>query len=457
MFIRSWSLVSLCALASGCGTAPDSLFGGALSGGATTVADATQGAYANPAPNLDTPGLDASNLGHSLFNRNWVTAPATTADIDGVGPLFNQRSCSGCHSRDGRSPPLDPQGDFLGMLLRLSVPGADPHGGPQGDPIYATQLRPNGILKVPGEGVAHVTYTELPGTYADGTTYSLQVPTYTIDGWSYGAPSPQLLVSPRVGPFVIGLGLLEAIPESAILANVRVGDPDGVVGRANYPFDPVNGTATLGRFGWKANVPSVRVQTAGALLGDMGITSTLNPKEICAPNMTECNAAPNGGSPEIDDARLGALVFYMQTLAVPARRDLGDATVRRGESLFVDLGCASCHVPTYETGTLAGIPQVSGQTIHPFTDLLLHDMGEALADGRTDFLATGTEWRTPPLWGIGLLVAVNGHERLLHDGRARGMAEAILWHGGEARAAAARFKTARADDRDALLRFLHSL
>jgi CxxC motif-containing protein (DUF1111 family) len=444
----------LLSLLAGCGGTPAA---DPLSGGSTTVFDVTEGAYADPASNLAGTGLDAFNLGHSVFNGNWVTAPATTADLDGLGPLFNQRSCSSCHSRDGRSRPFDANGALLGMLYRLSVPGADANGGPLGDVVYATQLRPYGILGVPGDGAPVVSYTELPGQYGDGSAYSLQQPTYTVGSWSYGAPDPALMISPRTGPAVIGLGLLEALPESVILANIKSHDPDGVVGKANYVWDTAGQVARLGRFGWKANQPSIAQQTQGALNGDIGITSPLYPNESCTATMTACNAAPRGGQPDIDGNRLSALIFYMQTLAVPARRDVSDAKALHGEQLFADFGCASCHVPTYTTGTLDGVPEVSGQTIHPYTDLLLHDLGPGLADGRPDYLATGTEWRTTPLWGIGLLQQVNGHDLLLHDGRARGIGEAILWHGGEAQKARERFRQASSSDRDALLQFLNSL
>lgn len=428
-----------------------------FSGGATTVFDATKDAYGNQAANLKGDRADGFNLGHAVFTRNWVTAPATTEDMDGLGPLFNQRSCSGCHARDGRAAPFDAQNNLLGMLFRLSVPGADEHGGPLGDPTYGGQVRPNGILGVPGDGTPRVSYEEKPATYADGTPYSLQNPHYSVEAWNYGAPSTDLLISPRVAPATIGLGLLEAIAESDLLANVRVGDPDGVVGKANHVWDVTKNATVMGRFGWKANVPTVHQQTAGAFVGDMGITSTSFPEDTCTTPMEACKNAPSGGSPEIDDAKLAAVVFYMQTLAVPARRAVSDSTALHGEALFDSFRCSTCHVTTFHTASLEGVPEVSGQTIHPYTDLLVHDMGPELADNRPDYEATGTEWRTPPLWGIGLLQTVNGHNRLLHDGRARGLEEAILWHGGEATAARERFRNASRDDREALLAFLRSL
>jgi CxxC motif-containing protein (DUF1111 family) len=428
-----------------------------LSGGTATAFDTTNGAYANQLPLLSDEHAVQFSLGHAVFNRNWVTAPATTESMDGLGPRFNQRSCSSCHSHDGRAAPFDHQGALLGMLFRLSVPGADEHGGPLGDPVYGGQLRPSALLGMPADGVPHVAYAETPGSYGDGTLFSLQTPTYTIDGWGYGEPQPGLMLSPRVGPSTIGLGLLEAIAEETLLAGVHHGDPDGVVGHPNHVWDASTGTKKIGRFGWKANVPLVVDQTAGAFNGDMGITSSIVPNETCTPTMTACLAAPSGGAPELSDEDLAAVSLYMRSLAVPARRKTGDATALHGAALFESFGCASCHTTTLRTGDYPELPEVAHQTIHPYTDLLLHDMGPGLADGRPDYEATGSEWRTAPLWGIGLLQAVNGHERLLHDGRARGMAEAILWHGGEAEASRERFRQAPAADRDALVIFLHSL
>jgi CxxC motif-containing protein (DUF1111 family) len=217
--------------------------------------------------------------------------------------------------------------------------------------------------------------------------------------------------------------------------------------------DLVSGQRAIGRFGWKANTPNLVQQAAAAYNGDMGITSSLFPGESCEEYREECVAHPI----EISDSIVAAVAFYTQSLGVPARRDLDVPAVLQGETLFRKAGCASCHLPSARTGYMAGIPEVSYQQIQPFTDLLLHDMGPALADGRPDFKANGMEWRTPPLWGIGLVQTVNGHSRFLHDGRARSLMEAVLWHGGEAersRRAVQRFSAA---DRAALVRFLESL
>jgi CxxC motif-containing protein (DUF1111 family) len=462
---RLAALVLVLSAASGCSSGGASSSSDALppadpkSGGAATALDATSHAYGNGINGLTEAQAGDFSFGHSTFSKNWVTAPASTEGMDGLGPLYNARACSTCHSKDGRSAPFSSTGALLGMLFRLSIPGVAANGGPNPDPTYGDQLRPFGILGVPADGTPHVAYQETPGTYGDGTAYSLQTPSYAVDGWKYGDPGADLMISPRTGPAVIGLGLLEAVPEEEILGNVHEPDENGVHGVPNYVWDAKAEATVLGRFGWKANQPNTLQQTAGAFVGDIGITSSLFGKETCAPTMTACNAASSGADPnfELTDDRLHSVGFYMQSLAVPARRLVDDQVALRGEQLFTSFGCAGCHVTTLHTGALAAADRLANQTIHPYTDLLLHDMGPDLADGRPDFQATGSQWRTPPLWGIGLLESVNNHTFLLHDGRARGLAEAILWHGGEGARARENFRLADQSERDALLKFLQSL
>jgi CxxC motif-containing protein (DUF1111 family) len=428
------------------------------SGGDATTLDQTSQAFTNSLRDLSPEQNDAFSYGHSTFNKNWVTAPATTEGMDGLGPRFNARACSSCHSKDGRSPPFDNSQGLLGLLFRLSIPGTAENGGPNPDPVYGDQLRPRAILGVPVDGIPHVAYVETPGSYGDGQPYTLQTPSYSITDWNYGAPAEELMISPRTGPALIGLGLLEAVPEAEILANVHPADDNGVHGVPNYVWDEVNRTTALGRFGWKANQPTTMQQSAGAFLGDIGITSSIFPRQACSPTMTQCSAAPNGDDPsyELTDDRWHSVGFYMRALLVPARRSADDPLVRQGEALFKSMGCAACHLPTLHTGE-ADAPALAHQTIHPYTDLLLHDMGPDLADGRPDFQASGSQWRTPPLWGLGLLQTVNHHQFLLHDARARGFAEAILWHGGEGAKARENFRLADVGQREALLKFLESL
>ncbi|MCY3543818.1 MAG: c-type cytochrome [Chloroflexi bacterium] len=436
----------------------DALLTAAL-GGDTTAFTYNRNAFSLSARNLTNLERRQFEVGDSFFNQNWVTAPASTDARDGLGPTFNAQSCSSCHTLDGRaSPPLSNDDPERGLLFRLSIPGTDSTSGPVADPNYGGQLQDRAILKVQPEGRFLTTWAEIPGTYADGERYTLMKPEYSFDELAFGEMHPQVMISPRIAPVVFGMGLLEAIPESDILAQADPEDTDGdgISGRANIVWDVSRQTTRLGRFGWKANVPSVEQQVAGAFNGDIGITSSLFPDENCPAGQTECATAPNGGSPEVPDSRLDLVTFYNRTLAVPAMRDIDDPQVRDGAALFLNAGCNVCHTPSYTTGT-TDIDALSEQVIFPYTDLLLHDMGDGLADGRPDFLADGREWRTPPLWGIGLVDNVNGHTRFMHDGRARNLAEAILWHDGEGAAAKEAFRNYSREEREALLRFLNSL
>ena len=324
--------------------------------------------------------------------------------------------------------------------------------------MYGDQLQDRSILGVPAEGQVLRLYVDEPGEFDDGETYSLRRPMYEFDDLAYGPISVEVEVSPRMAPAVIGAGLLEAIPEDDIVgvADPDDADGDGISGRPNWIKDPTSGEATLGRFGWKANVASVERQVASAFIGDIGISSHLFPDQNCTETQTACAAAPNGGEPEVTDELLEKVVFYNQTLAVPARRNLDSPDVGAGAGLFGDLGCAGCHQPRQETGD-AEIAALANQVVFPFTDLLLHDMGPGLADHRTDGEASGTEWRTAPLWGIGLTETVSGHTFLLHDGRARSLEEAILWHGGEAEPAATGYKALSSEQRSQLVAFMESL
>jgi CxxC motif-containing protein (DUF1111 family) len=460
-----------CALVVGCGDGEDAPSSPsavedpdeALSGGRATVSDVSRMAYGQPIPGLDAEHDTQFFVGNAIFNRGWVTAPASVTDFDGLGPVFNADNCSTCHLKDGRGRPPEAEGErFSTMLLRLSIPGQDETGAPLGDPTYGGQLQGSAVLGVPAEGRETVTYVEEPGTFDDGAPFSLRRPKYAIEDLAHGPLSPDVMISPRVAPAVFGLGLLAAIPEETLerLADADDRDGDGISGRINHVWDVRKGSPSIGRFGWKANQPSLEQQSAGAFLGDMGITSSLFPGGECSAADLACAARPNGADDdgvELRDGHLRSVVSYLHTLAVPARRHVTDATVKRGKEVFLASGCGGCHVPRLDTGDLEGFPELSRQTIRPYTDLLLHDMGPDLADGRPDFEASGSEWRTPPLWGLGLLPVVNRHGDLLHDGRARDPMEAILWHGGEASASKRAVLALSADARAALLAFLGSL
>lgn len=431
---------------------------GTLPGGATTVVDKSALAFGMPAANLSAERSTDFFVGNSFFKTNWVTAPASTEARDGLGPLFNARSCSSCHPNDGRGRPPIGDEEFVGLLLRVGRPGPD-GGGDRPDPVYGDQIQTSALSGVPPEGRPRVSYEDVEGAYADGTPFRLRRPLFRLEDPGYGPFAADLRLSPRVAPAVFGLGLLENVPEEALLALADEDDrdADGISGRPNRVSPSDGGEPVLGRFGWKAGKPTVEAQIAAAFLGDIGITSPLHPTENVTPAQREAATRPSGGAPEIDAETLAFVTFYTKTLAVPARRDPDAPEVRRGQALFRTAGCAACHVEELETGVDPLFPELSGQRIHPYTDLLLHDLGPGLADGRPEEGATGSEWRTPPLWGLGLLRVVNGHSDLLHDGRARDVAEAILWHGGEAQQARDAFLRLRADERAALVAFVEDL
>ncbi|MES2887515.1 MAG: di-heme oxidoredictase family protein [Pseudomonadota bacterium] len=451
------------------GPAPDAL--GELPGGEATVWATGQNAFSLPAPTLTDAERTRFAIGNSFFKRNWVEAPASTRARDGLGPHFIAKSCGACHALDGRGAPPEarakaPAEQPMALLLRLSVPGADAHNGPLPEPIYGEQFNNAAIAGVQPEGDITLRHTPVRGRFADGTPYTLQQPHYGFRHLSHGPMARGVMVSPRIAPQLIGVGLLEAIPEAEILRNAanQSAAPGPVKGQPNRVWDAIAGREMIGRFGWKANVATLAHQTAGAFLGDIGITSRAFPKESCTPTQKDCLAAPSGAQgqqPEIDDKTLNDVVFYQSVLAPPARRNARDPQVLDGQRLFAQAQCTACHRPSYPTGDAPfpelSSPALNNQTIWPYTDLLLHDMGDALADHRPDFQANGRQWKTPPLWGIGLFKDVNGHTRLLHDGRANGVLEAILWHGGEAQASQREVLKMNRAERDALVKFVESL
>lgn len=430
----------------------------AFSGGSSTVFEVGREAYGQPSPVMPKQLGETFFTGRNLFRQVWVVAPAMDRDISGLGPLFNRPSCAACHLKNGRGrAPEGPREKMTTMLVRLSVPGTDAHGGPRPHPVYGDQLNDAAIPGIAAEGQARIRWLEHVEHLADGEAISLRRPRIEFSELAYGPLGDDILVSPRIAPAVFGLGLLEAVPERDIRAHAERIKPNGVRGKVNEVWDASEQRIVLGRFGWKANNGSLSQQSASAFIGDLGITSSMFPSENCSEAQLQCRAAPSAGTPEIEDDRLHAVVLYEKSLAVPARRDVANAENLKGQRLFESAGCADCHLPELRTADDADLPFLSGQRIHPYTDLLLHDMGEGLADGRPDFLAGPREWRTPPLWGIGLSERVNGHAAYLHDGRARTLLEAIVWHGGEAQHASQQFRGMAKADRDALLKFLASL
>lgn len=444
--------------------------GEARSGGSATVRKTDQNAFSMPSANLPPSRRVDFSVGNSFFRSPWVIAPSTTTARDGLGPLFNTNACQGCHIKDGRGhPPTPDDVNAVSMLVRLSIPDAPAYAkvieqlGVVPEPVYGGQFQDMSVPGVAPEGKVRVDYTPVPVRFKDGTEVELRKPSLNITQLGYGPMHPDTRFSARVAPPMIGLGLLEAIPEEAILANAEAQAKanNGINGRPNRVWDDALQKTVLGRFGWKAGQPNLNQQNVHAFSGDMGLTTSLRPLDDCTDAQTACKQAPSGngpdGEPEVSDNILRLVLFYSRNLAVPARRDVNAPEVLAGKTLFYQAGCQSCHTPKYTTAANAAEPELANQVIRPYSDLLLHDMGDGLADNRSEFQASGRQWRTPPLWGIGLTQAVSGHTQFLHDGRARNLLEAVLWHGGEATAAQQQFLSFNAEQRAALLAFLNSL
>ncbi len=414
-------------------------------GGDTSVQNRTSFAFEEPAGNLSEENLARHLDGDVEFGNVFVTAPAPVNP--GLGPLFNNVSCDSCHIKNGRGHPVFNHSNLRSNALVMI---SDPEGVPEvpggNTPVEGLghQIQDHAVFGVEPEASVSLRWQEIPGSYPDGTSYNLRKPLLDItlsDGSSLGAG---IQTSMRLPPPVIGLGLLEAIPEETLLelSDPDDSDGDGISGRPNMVWNRVTASTEVGRFGRKANNPNLRAQTARAYADDMGVT---NP-----------DVNPDDAPTEITEEQLALATFYVQTLAVPLRDDVDDPDVREGEAVFSDIGCGSCHVSLIRTGPHP-IEELSYQNLQPFTDLLLHDMGEGLADNRPDFQATGREWRTAPLWGIGLTERILLEKNFLHDGRARSLEEAILWHGGEAENVKMKFKNLPKRKRESLIKFLNTL
>ncbi|MEM6292529.1 MAG: di-heme oxidoredictase family protein [Myxococcota bacterium] len=416
-------------------------------GGDTTTDELGVGAFVQEAANLTLERRAQFEAGLQFFQLVWEVAPATP-ELDGLGPTFNAASCLGCHQRNGRGPiPFDDPATPA-VLLRL----ADARGAP--DPVLGDQLQPRSIRGVPAEGTLTWTEMVVDARAIDGARLERRALVPAFVPGPLGPPAATTLASPRVSMQLVGQGLLESVTDADIEAweDPDDADADGISGRVAR----LSG-GQIGRFGWKAAMPSVRHQTAAAFAGDLGITSDLHPSENCPSGQDACAAAPTGGAPELTPVRLDVTAAYVRLLGVPARRNGNDPDTLRGKTLFGDVGCDACHRPTFVTGDAAE-PELTGQQIWPYTDLLLHDLGPELAQGGPEAAATAAEWRTPPLWGLGLLeVVADAPRRLLHDGRARTIAEAVAWHGGEAEASRDAYLELSAEHRALLDGFVDSL
>ncbi len=437
----------------------------ALSGGDLTHFFFGDISFITEAQNLPWQLQATFDDGDGVFERPFSPAVKSgyRADADGVGPLFNSTACEGCHVEDGRAaPPEDFSKPANGFLFRVSIPGVGAHGGPKLHPVYGGQLADAAIPGHKPEVKIAVAYKEIVGQYGDGSEYRLQMPIYSFPEQNYGPLGDDAMISPRVAPFMIGMGLIDAISEEDMLsyADPEDKDRDGISGKPNRVWSVEHNKFMLGKYGWKAEIPTLNHQGMDAAVNDMGVTNPLFPIENCSPAQPDCNAALSGTTDapvEMTEKQMNAVTTYLEFLGVPGRDYLDNPDVMRGEKLFTETGCVACHRETYVTGTEQRQRRLHNQTIHPYSDFLLHDMGPLLADNRPTFDANGYEWRTPPLWGIGMVETVNGHTRFLHDGRARNLEEAILWHGGEGEVAKQRFIRLAKSDRESIVKFLKSL
>ncbi len=448
----------------------------ALTGGALALGEQSRGvlteraderAYLEPVEGLTADQRFRFERGRVGFFARWVVMPSLAGEW-GLGPLFNAEACADCHVNGGRAaPPAGPDEVPMATLVRVSIPGKAENGGPRPDPRYGGQIQTLGLMgldprahghgeRVRPEADVNIQWVERAFTYPDGSSVSLRAPKLEVASLEYGELAPEAAFGLRHAQPVFGLGLLEAVPDAAILELEARQADWGLAGRANRVWDIGAAQHRIGRFGWKANQPSIRQQIETAFHQDIGVTSDTFAAENCTAVQRDCLSQPPGNQPELIAQDAANLELWTLALAVPTPRESDAPEVRRGKALFDEIGCAGCHRPELQTGEHPLLPQLGGRRIEAYTDLLVHDMGPGLCNGMQDFLAGPCDWRTQPLWGLGL-AAVVAAEAYLHDGRARTIEEAILWHGGEARKARDSFTGASASDRSAVLRFLGSL
>jgi CxxC motif-containing protein (DUF1111 family) len=418
------------------------------SGGSFTISNRGQQSLQRPQPNLSAEQQLEWAVGKSFATQAWVSAPATTTARDGLGPLFNANSCTGCHVRNGQGQ-LPEHGP--GLILRLENASSS----------YGEQLQDMAIPGVQPEGRIRWQTGSTHTAIAGGEPVQLHQRDYHIDS------APQLATSARLAPALIGMGLIDNINDADIIANSDPDDRngDGISGRVNLRENHNGTPPRLGRFGWKASQTDLHEQIALAFFQDMGITSSLHPPRQCID--TGCKTSPITSSElEISDKLLGAVVDYIANLAVPAAAH--DELSQQGEAIFARLGCSACHTPAFTIRLPSNNfssdeaqkylnTEIAAETIYPYSDLLLHDMGDGLADQQPSDNTPANEWRTAPLWGLGIRTKNSHNTRLLHDGRAGSITEAILWHGGEADASKTSFSLLSHPEHTALLHFLKAL
>lgn len=482
LFFLAYSLhnssFSSCPQEQWCGFSP-------LAGGASTFrGPPTRQSFSQPSQNM--PALQRAQflMGDSLFARSWVFAPSSLQSSDGLGPLFNARACQSCHIKDGRGHlPKSAQDSATSALVKLALFAPSQHTAPfplanlKPDPAYGMQFHDAAMPSIKPEGklIIHWQHHLHPSPRAQGPLHLLAKPEIHLSQLGYGALHKHTKKSLRIAPAMIGLGLLEAIPASSILrqADPTDRDGDGVSGRVSWLRGPDPSSFPhgyhMGRFGWKASQSTLMAQNLGAFFQDIGMTSFMHSKpegDCQAPAQQSCikaarTAAAKEGSDDISREIADLILFYTRSLAPPQRRIPTDAAARRrllqGEHLFNEIRCTSCHTPAHRTSSNYPVAHLRDQEIFPYTDLLLHDMGQHLDDGFATPHASSAEWRTPPLWGLGLTQIISPEAGFLHDGRAQTIEEAILWHGGEGAASRRNYEALSSQEKEALISFLLSL
>lgn len=407
--------------------------------------------------NLSNEELDMFILGKSFFRIPWVEAPSATTARDGLGPLFNANTCTSCHPNNSQGSVYTKNGQISrSMVVRLSIPqnNSKEHkeifnkAGFIPDSMYGAQISLNGTKDVPYEAKLKISYKNKYFTYPDGQTIVLQNPSYSLYDLNYGELPKNISISVRKAPALIGLGLIEKIPNKLILENEDINDVnnDGISGKANLVYSIEKKKYTLGKYTYKGSAPTVKHQIAAAFHNDMGLTTTLFPMDNCTKSQKECLSSPKARDLiDVTDLRLNAIDFYLTHLKMP----VSNKKEQEGEKLFHQIGCASCHIPSFN---------VDGLEVKAYSDFLLHDMGEELGDGRVEFKASKNEWKTAPLWGLSILEeSIQKKPDYLHDGRAKTLEEAILWHGGEAKKAKNAFTKLSIKQREQIIKFLGTL
>ncbi|MEH6344000.1 MAG: di-heme oxidoredictase family protein [Bermanella sp.] len=450
-----------------------------LPGGQTTVTPSNRISFDFPAANLPADQKTQFHAGKALAQQPWVKAPTITLSRDGLGPLYNARTCLACHVNGGKGDiPTDPNIPVFSSLIKLSLPGQDKQHGVIAHPVYGEQIQGQSTSlahqlrhlpsakslakNVEPEAYVHIKWQQKTFNYPDQTKIILKSPTPIFKNLGYGEINDDTLIGIRTAPSIHGMGLIELIPQAQIsaLSDEQDKNVDGISGRTNQVWDVETQSTVAGRFGLKANKPTLLMTVAGAFANDLGISNPLFKNQPCTSAQATCLSAATGNNEngvELNQAQLDLVVDFNRNLAPLKARNLDSQIALEGRELFYKTGCNQCHNPSFKTQKSERLPHLSNQIIWPYSDFLLHDLGRELADNRPDFKASGSEWRTPPLWGIGLHDKVNGSQALLHDGRASTIEEAILWHGGEAQFIKNAFINLNKKERESLILFVNSI